>query len=163
MANPKFKAGMCEHCKQSTTYRLGLDKGSAEIMVTLIEAISKKGINEVHPSRELDLSGKKKWFLTNLSRPRFHGLIAFVKNKKGYYLITRKGADFLRNVAVPKYAVRSKVTGHLEGYWEPEACTVTMRQLRKSEQMWEGDIGRMVDVIYPTESSPQQLLFTSTQ
>lgn len=147
----KFNPEVCECCGQAKTYVLGLDKGSAKIVIAILEKIAKKGVNEIHPARELDVSGPNKWFLTNLSRPRFHGLIAYVDDKKGYYCLTRKAGKFLRGEAVPKHAVVSKVTGHQEGYWLADQERVTLRDLLNDPFQWEGDNNRMIDQIYPTE------------
>jgi hypothetical protein len=138
---------------------LGLDKGSVMIMLAMIDAVAKKGVNEIHPSREMDMTGKKQWFLTNLSRPRFHGLIAYVDGKKGYYCLTRKAGMFLRNESIAKYAIISKVSGHQEGYWMPEENQVRMRELLGEDIMWEGEIDRMIDSLYRQETKSMPTLF----
>ena len=150
-----FKPEVCEHCTQPMTYTIGLDRGSARIVKAIIEVIAKKNINEIHPARELDFSGDKKWFLTNLSRPRFHGLIAYIKEKKGYYCLTRKAGKFLRGEPVLKWAVISKVTGHQEGYWSERK--VTIGGLLKSDVMWEGDVERFINFLDPIEERQMSL------
>ena len=118
-------------------------------------------MNEIHPAREMDCNGSKKWYLTNLSRPRFHGLIAYIDGKKGYYCLTRKAGKFLRGEAIPQYAIISKATGHQEGYWMPETYKITRRDVLKDDDVayWEGDQQRMIDIIDPIEHSGQLSLF----
>ena len=157
MKEKKFTPEVCECCTQAKTYRLGLDKGSAKIVLAIIDAVVRKGINEIHPAREMDTSGNKKWYLTNLSRPRFHGLIAYIDDKKGYYCVTRKAGKFLRGMAIPKYAIISKVTGHQEGYWNADDEQVTIGELLKSPIQWEGDYNKMLDTIDPTEQAAATL------
>lgn len=156
----KYKAEVCPCCSQSTTYLLGLDKGSAETVQDILKAISTKGINEVHPARELNWKDDEKWKLTNLSRPRFHGLIAFVKGKKGFYCLTKKAGKFLRGEAIPRYAIISKVTGHQEGYWQTEQYQATFKELFTDSEIpyWEGAEKRMLDIIDPVERQGQQTL-----
>lgn len=146
-----YKPENCSSCRQTTTYLLGLDRGAADILLELFRGIAVKGVNEIHPARELDLSGKKKWYLTNLSRPRFHGLIAYVRDKKGFYCLTRKAGKFLRGEPVAHYAIISKTEGHQIGYWEPEKYQVTLKQLRKDAEIpyWEGDQMRMIEYLDP--------------
>ncbi|MCX6785949.1 MAG: hypothetical protein NTZ18_03820 [Candidatus Komeilibacteria bacterium] len=145
-----FKPTTCERCGQSENYLLGLDKGTVKIVLAMLNAISAKGKNEIHPAREMDCSGNKKWFLTNLSRPRFHGLIAYIDGKPGYYCLTRKAGQFLHGKAIPQYAIISKVTGHQEGYFEAERCLVTLRELLKGDvPMWAGEQSRMIDYLDP--------------
>lgn len=151
MPEKKFKAKICQCCGQAENYMLGMDKGSAEIVLSILSRISEKEINEIHPSRELEMTGDKKWQITNLSRPRFHGLIAFVKDKPGYYCLTRKAGLFLKGEPIPKYAIVSKVTGHNEGYWGDE--TVTLRELLTSGITWSGYEKQMIDKLYSEQTN----------
>lgn len=160
----KYQEEVCTHCNQTITYMLRLDKGSAKIMKAMIEGVSKKGKNLIHPAKELDLDlyGDEKWFLSNLSRPRFHGLIAYADEEKlkGYYVITRKGGKFLRGEPVPRYAIINKSTGHQQGYWHPEE-TVTIKELLSEEIMWDGEQKQMLTTIAPDESDGQLALGVS--
>jgi|GEM_PF-4052023 len=157
----QFKPELCQCCGQTTTYRLGLDRGSVEILLEIFAGISRKGVNEIHPARELDFTGEKKWFLTNLSRPRFHGLIAYVKDKKGYYCLTRKAGKFLRGLPIAQYAIISKAEGHNIGYWMPDEYQITMKELLKSDELpyWEGDAMKVLDIIDP----PERIIETAGQ
>lgn len=150
----EYKSDVCDHCGQSTTYLLGLDKGSVDIVLEILKAVTARGVNEVHPGREMGLDGDKKWYLTNLSRPRFHGLIAYVKDKKGYYCLTRKAGQFLRGHSIPRYAIISKSEHHQIGYWEPDKHRITLQEAIKSDEMpyWEGDVSRMIDKLDPVHA-----------
>lgn len=148
MPRPKFNPEHCDECTQSTEYKLGLDKGSAKIVLAIVDIIKRKPNNEIHPANELDSSGHKKWYLTNLSRPRFHGLIAYVEDKPGYYCLTRKAGKFLRNKEVWKFAIIDKITGHKKRYWQEGGMT-TIGQLLKQEIQWEGDTQKLINYLDP--------------
>lgn len=156
-----FKPAVCNDpdCGQTKEYLLGLDKGSAKIVIAMMEHIARTGKNDVHPAQEMDLSGDRKWFVTNLSRPRFHGLIAYLDKDRlpGRYCITRKGGKFLRNELVPKYAIISKVTGHQNGYFAEFELQTNLKELLHQEPMWEGDELRMINHIAGTEYQPPTL------
>ena len=159
----KYISEVCPHCAQSTTYLLGLDKGSVEILMDILKFISAKGINELHPKKETDWATNKEktWFLTNLSRPRFFGLIAYVKEKKGYYCLTKKAGKFLRGEDIEQYAIISKSTGHNIGYWQPEKYRINLKEILKSDELpyWEGDQQKIINIIDPIIYSGQQTLF----
>lgn len=137
MQKIKYEPEICDHCGQTKTYLLGLDHGTADIVVAIAKKIGQKGINIVHPRKEMEglvLSSNQ---VGNLSRARFHGLIAHVKNKKGNYLLTRKGASFLRGETIPRFAIVSKAEGHQVGYFKEDILTTTIRELLQGEY-WEG-------------------------
>ena len=103
----------CSHCGQSLTYELDLDKGSVDILTAIAKYLREKNINAVHPRKELE----DKFILTsnqvgNLSRPRFHGLIAKVVGEKtrGNYCITTKGFNFLNGELIPSIVIVAKAT-----------------------------------------------------
>lgn len=142
----------CDSCHQSMTYILPVDLGTAEIVRAIASAIRRKGVNEVHPRREMETIPQKglssaqmiqEGLLSsnqvgNLSRPRFHGLIAAIEGRSGYYCLTRKGAQFLRGADIPRYAIISKVRGHQVGYWHEHEERITIRQLLKADApRWE--------------------------
>ena len=137
----KYKEEKCDCCGQTTTYIIGIDKGTVDILKGVAKAIGRKGINCVHVNRELVVDGDLTPIqMTNMSRPRSHGLIAKVKGemKKGNYLLTRKGSQFLKGGRVPKYAVMSKVTGHQIGYHEPNKHNVIISDFKGKGEYWEG-------------------------
>ncbi len=146
----KFTPGKCDHCTQTTNYLLRLDAGTAHIMIAMANAVRRLGRNRVHLQKEME--GRPDEFPTyqqmiregymtsrmegNASRPRYHGLIAS-GDKPGEYLITKKGAAFLRGLPVMRSAIVSKVTGHNAGYWEPDG-EATIKEILKEEPYWWG-------------------------
>lgn len=156
-----FEPEKCECCGQTKTYVLGIDKGTVEIVKQVARAIGKKKVNCIHVNKELVAEGYITPIqMTNMSRPRSHGLIAHVKgeNMKGNYLLTRKGAAFLRGDVIPKYAIMSKADGHQIGYHEPEKYQCTVNDFAGKEY-WEGinyDIveGRIVTNLPKNETAP---------
>lgn len=135
------------------------------IMVSFALAIQKKGINVIHPRKEIevgvsfgtqnamDIGKMTSNQVGNLSHPRFHGLIARVES--GNYCLTRKGARFLKGEPIQKYAIVSKITGHQEGYWAKfgdDRDLVTIKQLLKDDEYF-GDVtfdiqhGRVINEI----------------
>ena len=162
MQKLKFEPNKCECCGLTTNYLLAIDKGTIEILKAVSRAIGDKGINIVHANKELIEKG----YLTplqrgNMSRPRAHGLIAMVKGDgmKGNYLLTSKGAKFLRGeIRIPKYAIMNKVTSHQAGYFEAEEHTVGVNDYMEGEY-WEGigyDIqqGRVVKDLKEGSTAP---------
>ena len=135
---------ICPQCKQSCTYIVGLDKGSIEIMKAFARYIQIKGVNMVHPRNEMENVYISSNHVGNLSRPRMHGLIAHYKEnghkKAGCYLLTKKGADFLRGASIPRYAIISKTVGHQVGYFAEDVLTCTINDFRENdgEPRWEG-------------------------
>ena len=133
----KYIPKRCSKCNQTETYLLPIDKGSADTLKAISVAIRNKGLNVIHPRKEMEIGPKtenhdlmvKDGYLTsgmvgNLSRPRFHGLIAKTGNQSGNYCLTTKGAEFLKGKPILKYAIISKKTGHQIGYWSDEMVTI---------------------------------------
>lgn len=147
----KFIPEKCSCCRQTLTYLVPVDKGTVEIVRAIAFAVQKKGINIIHPRREMEVSGHtyEDWenlsmqgLITsnqvgNLSKARFHGLIARVKDNPGNYCLTDKGLEFLRGEPVPKYAVVQKSTHTQIGYWRPEEYRVSTRDFRADCASWE--------------------------
>lgn len=133
-----YEPEVCDCCSQKTTYLLGIDRGTVKIVKAIARFIQVKGINAVHPRKEMEGTYLTSNEVGNLSRPRFHGLIARVKGNAGNYLLTTKGAKFLKGEAMPKYAIISKAQGHNIGYFEPETLRVTVKDFDKEGEYWEG-------------------------
>ena len=137
----KFEPKICECCGQEETYQLGLDKGSALIVLKIAQFIGIKGINAVHPRKEMEGNWLTSNQVGNLSRPRFHGLIAALEDSPGNYCLTRKGSAFLRGAIVPKIAIiqkaKSKLLATNIGYHLPDEITTTFRELVKKPEYWE--------------------------
>jgi len=148
---PKFVAEVCDGCEQTKTYDLGLDRGTAFIVLALYNAIQIKDENRVHIDKEM--VARKEDFESwedmissghmtssmqhNVPRARYHGLIAFVDKGTGEYLLTPKGARFLRGEAVPRIAIVDKKTHKKLAYWNEDDDQVTFRSLmKKTEPFW---------------------------
>ncbi len=153
----KFVANVCEECGQAVEYIIPVDKGTVTIVKALARFIQKKGINFVHPTKEMEVPAKE-WTYTraitegvltstqigNLTRPRVHGLIAKVEGEAGNWCITKKGQDFLSGKVIPRFAIISKsAVGHGEGshkeeYWKPEEYTIEAHEFTAGDPPWEG-------------------------
>jgi len=100
----------CPTCGQSLTYELDIDKGTVKILKVIAERIRTKGINAVHLSKELLGNGLTHHEVGNISRPRFHGLVAKVPGNASNYSLTTKGLAFLKGEAIPRVAIIKKAT-----------------------------------------------------
>jgi len=150
----KYNPERCSCCGQTETYLLPIDKGTVDILRAISRAVMFKGINAIHPRKEMEVNESANVLLFcydtmilegnltsnmvgNLSRPRFHGLIARIKGEAGNYCLTTKGARFLNGTPIPRYAIISKVTGHQEGYWQPEKYQVSIKDFYTDDICWE--------------------------
>lgn len=113
---------ICEACGQTTTYDLELNPGSVNILKVMAQYIERKGINAVHPRKEVEGHGLSSNEVGNLSRIRFHGLVAKIEGETGNYCLTSKGLDFLNGAPIPTIAIvkkgTDKVPAHTIGYGE---------------------------------------------
>lgn len=142
---------VCNHCGQTSTYLMAVDRGATIIVKALAAAIRRKGVNSIHPEKEM-LVNRLAWsyeeavtngvlpmtYVKNFSRVRFYGLIAMVKDQPGHWCLTRKGAQFLKGMSIPKFAVRSKSDRKTIGYWEPEKYSVKVYDFTRNDENWEG-------------------------
>lgn len=148
----------CECCGQTTTYLLPIDRGTVDIVKAIAKAIQLKGKNKIHPRNEMEIAVHQLDNATminegkltsnqvgNLSRLRFHGLIAKVKGSSGCYLLTSKGAQFLRGKEIPRYAIVSKAEKHQIGYFEPDEFKTTIKDFDSEDEYWEGINYNIVD------------------
>lgn len=149
---PKYEKEKCHCCSQSITYCLPVDRGSVDTLKAISVAIRKKGKNKIHPRNEMEVQKGQLTYqemvsegvitsnhVGNLSRPRFHGLIARIKGEKGSYCLTRKGAAFLRGSEIPKYAIISKVEKHNIGYYLEDSERITINNFAPDgQEYWEG-------------------------
>lgn len=134
-----YMPDICPCCKQSCTYLICLDHGSVDTLKAISFFIRSKGINVVHPRKEMEKIG----LLTsnqvgNLPKLKKHGLIASVRGERGNYLLTRKGADFLKGSVIPRYAIISKVEKHQLGYFAPEILTCAINDFNADGEYWSG-------------------------
>lgn len=154
-----YVAEVCEHCNQAKTYLLPIDWGTALIVKAFARAIRNKGINTIHPTKEM-LVRNNEWTyqraleegvltsnqIGNFTRARVHGLLARNKEHAGNWILTRKGAAFLRGERIPKLAIiekSRKVEGgrsHKQDYYKPEEYTVDVHSITKKgyTEPWEG-------------------------
>lgn len=151
-----YEPERCEHCGQSLTYLLPIDRGCVDILRAIAVAIYRKNINVIHPRKEMEVkiatsrhSDNYRQMIMNgnltsnqvgnLSRLRFHGLIASIDGNPGNYCLTKKGAWFLKGNEVPRYAIISKALGHQVGYYLPEEYLITIKDLiKRDDAYWEG-------------------------
>lgn len=129
----------CENCNQTCTYLLALDAGTADIVKAIALFIKKKGINAVHPRKEMEGIYLTSNQVGNLSHARFHGLIAAIEGQKGNYCLTRKGLKFLNGEVVESYAIISKPLKRQIGYYLPEKFNCVIDDFNvKDKPYWEG-------------------------
>ena len=172
----EFQSEICEACGQSKNYLMAIDRGSVDILKAISVAIRKKGINVIHPRKEMEAMGMDRQsmlthghltstMIGNLSRLRYHGLIAKTGPRRGNYCLTRKAAEFFKGESFPKYAIIDKATKHQVGYWKPEEYQITIRDFKSDDEYWEGvnfDIvdGRIVIDITKNPINQRQLFQT---
>lgn len=137
-----YEPETCSHCGQTTTYPISVDRGTVDIVKQIARFIGRKGINAVHPRKEMEGEYLTSNQVGNLSRARLHGLIARIKGESGNYLLTKKGSEFLRGESIPKVAIIKKavkgVAIHNIGYFEPDEIRCTISDFDETESYWEG-------------------------
>lgn len=149
----KWEPPVCEHCGQATAYLLPLDRGTADIVKAFATAVRNKGMNTIHPGNEMEVPARE-WTqyrsvtegvltsnqIGNFTRARIHGLLARLEGEAGNWLLTKKGAAFLRGQAVPRYAIVKKTTAemrsHKDEYYEPDTETITIFDLLREDDYW---------------------------
>lgn len=155
----KFKSPKCDRCGQTTQYLLGIDRGTVEILKAIAVKIKLKKINEVHPRNEMEVSPREhvdyRDMVTlgvmtsnqvgNLSRARYHGLIAHIEGKSGSYAITGKGEAFLAGAPIERYTIIEKAKKANVGYFNPENTPSSDKQhwavitdFKPDQEYWEG-------------------------
>jgi len=141
----EYSPETCPCCSQTTTYLIPVDRGTVDIVKAIASAIRQKGINVIHPRKEMEnekcdiaLGCLTSNQVGNLTRPRCHGLIAKVKGNPGNYCLTTKGAKLLRGENIPRFAIMSKTEGHQVGYFRPEEATVNIRDFSSDDAYWQG-------------------------
>ncbi len=122
---PPYEEGeVCSACgAKLRAYWVTLTPGIIHALVKFRQALSIKGENKIHllddmDNREYELS-RHEW--NNFSRLRFHALVAKYKkdgeHEAGYWLLTSRGAAFLRgeaDIPVKVKIFRNKVVDHSE-------------------------------------------------
>lgn len=96
----------CPHCGQSMReYKVSVTPILVKMLVKFRMAVLDKGENKVHLLKDMDGKDyeltKHEW--NNFTRLRFHALAVKVKDESGYWLMTKRGADFLNGkVEIPR-------------------------------------------------------------
>lgn len=92
-----------------------LNPGLVSILIKAIQFVHARNKNEFHLQNDLHLSVNE---FSNFTKLRFHGLMAKVDGKPGYWLITKRGGQFLRGeITVPLrvQTFRNQVKAHSPG------------------------------------------------
>ncbi len=98
----------CPTCGQKINpHKERITPGLVKTLYKFAGSISKKGVNKLHPRKELSLTISE---YNNFQKLRYHGLVAKVKEDgvfiSGYWLLTTRGQAFLRgNLKIPSYVV----------------------------------------------------------
>jgi hypothetical protein len=153
-----YSEQVCDCCGQAKTYLLPVDYGTALIVKAVAAYVRHKGINVVHPTKEMEVPARE-WSPTravregvltstqigNFTRARVHGLIAKYRQEPGNWVLTSKGARFLKGERIPKLAIVEKTkkgdASHKQDYHMPDDFNVTIHELtdpRSDEPMWNG-------------------------
>ncbi len=160
-ATTGFTPTVCGGCGQTTNYVTSVDKGMADIVRAFAFAIKKKGVNVIHPAKEMmpsqTLQTREEAIrdgrltpsqANNLSRARSHGLLFRVQGHYGNWGLTRKGITFLRGEEIPKFVIIDKTTGAVLGNWKPDEYRVKMSDFSaiSPDEYWSETIeqGRIV-------------------
>jgi len=164
-----FKPTICECCKQTTDYELKLDKGTAIILIAIVNAIRLKNENRIHLRNEMEckrsdfkdyyemaLAGKMtSKMIDNILRAKYHGLVAQADGGgKGEYILTSKGSKFLLGEPVIRSCIVDKASHTKKCYWN-EDDKVTIGELLKTQRrFWV-----MPDVVMKLDEPQTQKLF----
>lgn len=144
----KFTPHTCPQCRQTTNYDVTLSRGSATFLIAFYNAVRRLDQNIIHFGDDMvrdpkDFNNLRDmveggWCTHKMSEAfgtvlHRHGLIA--STGRNQWLLTRKGADFLRGEEIWKTAIADKTTGHQSGYWEFSG-KVKLTTLLKTDQPW---------------------------
>lgn len=104
---------ICEHCGQKIRGRWeSLSKGLVRDLIKLYSKVVETQKNEVHLQRDLDLTKNQ---YNNFQKLRYFGLSVKVKEKPGYWLLTKRGADFLtkgEKISKKVYVSNNQIAEH---------------------------------------------------
>ena len=93
---------ICQGCgREMAAYEISITPGIMNALRKLIRSVREKGVNEVHLVKDTKLTHNE---INNITRLRFHGLVAKCyegtgeekKRKSGYWLVTKRAADFIK-------------------------------------------------------------------
>lgn len=83
----------CEHCGARLSARWErISPLLIHCLTKFYDAILQNGENEISISKQINFTKSE---YNNFQKLRFHGLVAKIKDKSGYWLLTSRGADFL--------------------------------------------------------------------
>jgi len=115
MKNEPIERCKCCGASMKSFYHT-LSPGIVSGLIRAIQFVHTNKKNQFHLQKDLTNLTKNEY--NNFQKLRFHGLIAHVPNKSGYWLITKRGGQFLRGeIAIPDQVqtFRNNVIGHSEG------------------------------------------------
>lgn len=148
----KYQPKSCESCQQTTDYVSKLNKGMASFLVTFARAVTIKAENRVRLTEIMVDPKTPEWSsaqkraaegkitqtqYNNFSHLCRHGLIVNVET--GVFVLTKKGAAFLRGEPVERAAVVEKRTHSNIGYVADADGKIVMTdiwEVMKSRDGW---------------------------
>jgi hypothetical protein len=95
------------------SFHHNLSTGLVTALVKAIRFVQANNKNKFHLQKDLKELTKNEY--NNFQKLRFHGLVAKIHDKSGYWLITRRGGQFLRGEITVPWKVetfRNRVIGH---------------------------------------------------
>lgn len=120
----------CPHCGASTnSYTHAITPGLVKILLKVYKHVVESGCNSLGMN-ELPLTHSE---YGNFQKLRFHALIAKDDNEDKKWLVTTRGADFLKGkIQIPRTVetYRNRVTGHSEDH-------VTITQVMRSDPVFQ--------------------------
>lgn len=173
MKRKKWISSVCDHCGQTKDYALPLARGTALMVLALFNAVRKKNKNRVHVGdemvcdpkayrsyRDMVQDGKMTFKMEgNMTTLHRHGLAAKTDDE-GVWLLTKKGAKFLRGEPVPRVAIIDKTTGHKAFYLDEQNDVTTFGELmRKETPFWDIPAFDVEDQAITFFAAPQAPLF----
>ena len=128
---PNTKCPYCGASMRKNWYEL--TAGHANALIKIYLRVIEKGENKVNVPKEVHMD---KVEYTVYQKLHMFALIAKVKengrNKKGWYVVTNRGAKFVHgDVAIPDavQSFRDRIVGHSENY-------ITIKDVLKSSPYW---------------------------
>lgn len=97
--------GRCVNCKARVRiYKHELSSGLIDILVKFARAVGVKHRNEIHLLQDMDQDNTlSRVEYNSFQKLRYHALVAKVRSRPGYWLLTHLGSEFLhRRKKVPK-------------------------------------------------------------
>ena len=126
---------ICQGCgREMAAYEISITPGIMNALRKLIRSVREKGVNEVHLVKDTRLTHNE---INNITRLRFHGLVAkcyetdaagVKKRKSGYWLVTKRAADFIKGEVV----LPATVTVFNDRIVSKSESTISMAEVMKS-------------------------------